>query len=78
MTRASRLFSALSLVFGFALLTVSAHGQRRSEGPANAYKFTPQAQKVIDRLDTFSSIPDQDWQYHVGDVPHGERPDVDT
>ncbi|MEO6966254.1 MAG: glycoside hydrolase family 38 C-terminal domain-containing protein, partial [Acidobacteriaceae bacterium] len=41
-------------------------------------KFTPQAQKVIDRLDTFSSIPDQDWQYHLGDVPHGERPDVDT
>src|SRR5665213_1371779 len=78
--RVSSLLSALSMVFGLALLTISAHGQRRfaEKGPDNAYKFTPQAQTVIDRLATFSSIPDQDWQYHVGDVPHGERPDLDT
>ena len=42
------------------------------------YTFSPQAQKVIDRLSTFDSISARDWQYHLADVAHGERPDLDA
>lgn len=42
------------------------------------YQFSPQAQAIVTRLASFDSLPAQTWQYHVGDVPHGERPDLDT
>ncbi len=42
------------------------------------YTFSPQAKAVIDRLASFNSIPADTWQYHLGDIPHGERPDLNT
>ncbi len=42
------------------------------------YTFSPQAKAVIDRLGTLDSIPANTWQYRLGDVAHGERPDLDT
>jgi alpha-mannosidase len=47
-------------------------------GKVQAYAFSPQAKQVIDRLGTFDSIPADTWQYHLGDIAHGERPDLDT
>ncbi|MHB8301677.1 MAG: alpha-mannosidase [Acidobacteriaceae bacterium] len=42
------------------------------------YVFSPAAKITLDRLKTFDGIPTDTWQYHVGDVAHGERPDLDT
>ena len=79
MKRVPILFPPFSLVLGLAFFAVFAYGQtRKIPAPAGAYTFPPQAQQAVDRLGTFSSIPDQEWQYHVGDVPHGEQPDLDT
>ena len=47
-------------------------------GKVKPYTFSPQAKQVIDRLGTFDSIPADTWQYHLGDIAHGERPDLDT
>ena len=79
MKRVPKLVPLFSLVFGIAVFSIFAHGQRRGPvAPAGAYTFPPQAQKVVNLLGTFGAIPDQGWQYHVGDVPHAERPDTDT
>ena len=42
------------------------------------YVFTANAKTVIDRLGTFDAIPASTWQYHLGDVAHGEQVDLDT
>ena len=42
------------------------------------YSFSPAAKAALDRLATFDSIPADTWQYHPGDIAHGERPDLDT
>ncbi|MGC1784390.1 MAG: glycoside hydrolase family 38 C-terminal domain-containing protein [Acidobacteriaceae bacterium] len=66
-----------SLFLGAALTgaCVSAIAQVGSPKP---YEFSPQAQVAVQRLGTFDSIPANTWQYHLGDVAHGERPDLDT
>jgi len=77
-TRSS--FSLCSLAFGIVLLTVlfQTHNVLAQAGKVKAYTFSPQAKQVIDRLGTFDSIPADTWQYHLGDIAHGERPDLDT
>lgn len=45
---------------------------------APSYMFSSQAKAVIARLATFDSVPADTWQYRLGDVPHGERPDLNT
>ena len=77
-TRSS--FSLCSLAFGIVLLAVlfQAHKLLAQAGQVTPYAFSPQAKQVIDRLGTFDSIPADAWQYHLGDIAHGERPDLDT
>ncbi|MGB6111630.1 MAG: glycoside hydrolase family 38 C-terminal domain-containing protein [Acidobacteriaceae bacterium] len=77
-TRSS--FSLCSLAFGIVLLAVlfQAHELLAQAGQVTPYAFSPQAKLVIDRLGTFDSIPADAWQYHLGDIAHGERPDLDT
>ncbi|HEX4022556.1 MAG TPA: glycoside hydrolase family 38 C-terminal domain-containing protein [Acidobacteriaceae bacterium] len=40
------------------------------------YKFSSSAQAVVDRLGSFQALPAETWLYRMGDIPHGERPDL--
>ncbi|MBS1823424.1 MAG: alpha-mannosidase [Acidobacteria bacterium] len=42
------------------------------------YRFSPQAQAVVQRLSTFGSLDARDWQYHEGPIEDGESPALDT
>ncbi len=68
---------ASSLLFGIALLSSGCLLSAQTTSP-KSYAFSPQAKAVIDRLDTFESLPANGWQYHLGDIAHGEQPDLDT
>lgn len=71
MKRQTRLFTfTLCLFVGSALFA-----QTASPKP---YTFSPQAKAVLNRLAAFDTIPADTWQYHLGDIPHGERLDLDT
>ena len=77
-TRSS--ISLYSLALGIVVLAVlfQTHSMFAQAGKVTPYAFSPQAKQVIDRLGTFDSIPADTWQYHLGDIAHGERPDLDT
>ncbi len=62
----------LTAFFGFGYLLFA---QTPSPKP---YTFSPNAQAVVQRLGTFDSLSAKTWQYHLGDIAHGERPDLDT
>lgn len=47
-------------------------------GTPKPYVFSGQAKAALDRLALFQAIPADTWQYHAGDIAHGERPDLDT
>jgi alpha-mannosidase len=40
--------------------------------------WTPAERHVLERLGSFSQLPDGQWLMHAGDVPHGEDPALDT
>lgn len=40
--------------------------------------WTPTERHVLERLGSFSRLPDGQWLMHAGDVPHGEDPSLDT
>jgi len=41
-------------------------------------KILPEPQRdVVARLENLSELPSGVWHYHVGDLPHGEDPDLD-
>lgn len=67
--------SLLSVAAG--LLSPALFLSAQTVGP-KPYAFSPQAKAALDRLKTFDSIPADTWQYHAGDIAHGERPDLDT
>ena len=60
------------LFFAGSSLSVSAQDE-----PQDAYKFSPPAQAVVDRLESIQALPANEWRYHLGDIAHGERPDLD-
>jgi alpha-mannosidase len=75
-TRSSRkLWLRLIVVL---LLTVpaccSAYAQ---DEPSYAYKFSLPSRTTIERLVSLQTLPAREWQYHLGDIPHGERPEFD-
>lgn len=61
-------------LFGFLAGARLVHAE---DTPANAYKFSETAQGVVDRLASIQALPAQEWRYHLGDIAHGERPDLD-
>ena len=52
--------------------------QTASTATPKPYQFSSQAQAIVTRLASFDTLPAKTWQYHVGDVAHGERSDLDT
>jgi len=69
----------LRLLSGIVLLLLMQNSQAfAQQATIEPYAFSPQAQKVIDHLNTLDSISARDWKYHLADIDHGERPDLDT
>ncbi len=56
---------ALFLVF---VCTVNA------QQPQQKPDLTGPSMAVLDRLESFSTLPSPAWRYHLGDLPHGEDP----
>ncbi|MGH9616021.1 MAG: glycoside hydrolase family 38 C-terminal domain-containing protein [Acidobacteriaceae bacterium] len=73
-------FPFFPLALGILLLVAGFPSHKLSAQTAEPkpYTFSPQAKQVIDRLGTFDSLPATTWQYHLGDIAHGERPDLNT
>jgi alpha-mannosidase len=59
----------LVLIFALTFLGLPLLAQSTHVRP---YKFSAQAQEVLDRLSSFQSLQAKTWSYHVGDIPHGE------
>jgi len=64
--------------FAFASCLVLSSTLIAQPSAPKSYKFSPQAQAVLKRLASFDSVPAGTWLYHAGDIPHGERPGLDT
>ena len=65
----------LTLAIGVLAGSVNVLAQAASPQP---YAFSTTAKAALDRLASFDGIPANTWQYHAGDIAHGERPDLDT
>ena len=77
----SILFSAALAAF---LVSHSASAQQfgrtysaSAQTTAALNSLSPDAQKVMDRLNKLSELPVADLKYHAGDVPNGAAPDLD-
>ena len=49
-----------------------------SAAPAESYRFSKESQAVVARLASFAYLPSRDWQYHEGDLAHGEDATADA
>ncbi len=58
----------------FAAAPLAVHAQDPQSAP---YHFSAPGQAVLDRLSSMQTLPASEWRYHLGDIPHGERPDLD-
>jgi alpha-mannosidase len=68
------LAAAILVTLGFA---APAHAQKRSDASPPVQALSPQTQEAIQKLGTLSSLPAEEWRYHVGDMAHGENTDLD-
>ena len=67
-----RLLFLLCLV---PFLNLAANAEQEKPLPS---LLTPESQKVLDKLASLSVFPGPTWQYHAGDLPHGESPSADN
>lgn len=63
----------LLLLFAIPLL----HAQSPKEVSDILHALSPQSQKTVERLASFSDLPGNEWHYHAGDLAHGEDPALD-
>lgn len=64
------------VLLGAALtLTAPAHAQKKHQFAADttaAYPMSAMGKSVVQRLHALERLPDADWSYHSGNIPHGE------
>jgi len=70
----SRRVGALLVLACAALLGA---GSVRAQGGDPLSALSPAAHRTISQLSSLNSIPAGDWKFHVGDVAHGEAPELD-
>jgi alpha-mannosidase len=68
------LAAAILATLGFA---APANAQKRSDATPPVQALSPQTQEAIQKLGSLSSLPAEDWRFHVGDMAHGESTDFD-
>ncbi|MGC1384624.1 MAG: hypothetical protein WA823_12665, partial [Candidatus Acidiferrales bacterium] len=62
------------IAFGFAS---PARAQKRSDADPPVAALSAQTRDAIQKLDTLSALPADEWRVHVGDMAHPEAPDLD-
>ena len=74
----------LSVAFGFVCFVVGLtclplHGQLFDSMHAeqSSVKFSPEENKILDRLASLQALPSGSWRFHSGDVAHGELTSLD-
>ncbi|HEY2472940.1 MAG TPA: alpha-mannosidase, partial [Terracidiphilus sp.] len=70
MKRATIIFAFLC----FAAFTAQAQSGQTSEITKS---LSTESQKTIDQLSVLTNLPSGEWHYHVGDIAHGETPELD-
>ena len=66
------------LFLGLATAVFFLPGGVWAQAPAASNPGMPEpAKQVIDRLGQLNSLPAGQWRVHLGDLPHGESPDLD-
>ena len=63
------------LVLACAMLFCAGRARAQSSDPSSG--LSPGAHQTIQRLSSLNAIPAGDWKFHVGDVAHGEAPELD-
>jgi alpha-mannosidase len=71
---AKRSYGLLFLLCLVPFLNLPANAQQEKPLPS---LLTPESQKVLDKLASLSAFPGPSWQYHAGDLQHGESPSPD-
>jgi len=65
--------TAISVLF----FEIAAQAQSAEEAARIASKLSSQSQTTIQRLSNLDALPADGWKTHVGDLAHGEAPDLD-
>jgi alpha-mannosidase len=71
---------ACSAAFALAALAaVPLHAQlfEMNHGHHPGLTLSAQEESTIERMESLEVLPDGQWRYHEGDVPHGEQPSLD-
>jgi len=71
-----RITTVLLTAFVTAAL-IPAHAQSPKEIADIIATLSPASQKVVERLGTLDNLPGDEWRTHVGDLAHGEDPNLD-
>ena len=64
-------------LFLMAFAVAPSQAQKRADADPPVAALSEQTQQTIQKLDTLSSLPAEQWRVHVGDMAHGEAPDLD-
>ncbi len=76
-SRRKSLCSAM-VVLGVCVLSVTrVPAQTGLEIPKPEALLSSQSRTVVERLDSLSHLPADEWRFHAGDVAHGEAVDLD-
>src|ERR1700734_3916633 len=73
--RVASVAATASLLLAFA--AAPSRAQKRGDADPPVAALSAQTQQTIQKLDTLSSLPAEEWRVHVGDMAHGEAPDLD-
>ncbi len=66
--------AALLLMLGWA---TRVEAQKRADASPPVQALSAQTKEAIQQLSTLSSLPADQWKFHLGDMAHGEQPELD-
>ncbi len=72
-----RLVVFLLFVLSCSMLPVSAAAQHGPQPPPAGSNLPADSRAIIDTLNSLRELPTGPWKAHVGDMAHGEAPDLD-
>ncbi|HEY6376344.1 MAG TPA: alpha-mannosidase, partial [Edaphobacter sp.] len=72
-----RITTTFLTAFFLTAALIPAHAQSPKEIADIIATLPPDSQKVVERLGTLDNLPADEWRSHVGDLAHGEDPNLD-